>query len=114
MREFVMEWMRSLACFYLLLSVMLHLVPQKKYEPYVRFFLGLLLIGLICTPIFGLFGKREEFLTDFRLRVESSIYRLDEEDAARMQMLYLKEGVSLFQEQEQQENPQEADIRGKS
>lgn len=105
MREFVAEWMRSLACFYLLFSVILHLVPQKKEEPYVRFFLGLLLIGLICTPIFGLLGKTEDFLTDFRLRYESSVYRLDEEDARRMQILYLKEGAGLLQTETDERQP---------
>ena len=66
MRNSVLGWIRSLACFYLLLSTMLHLVPQKKYEQYVRFFMGLLLIGLLCTPLFALLGKAGNFLENFQ------------------------------------------------
>lgn len=100
MRDSIMSWLRSLACFYLLLSTILHLVPQKKYEPYVRFFMGLLLIGILCTPLFALLGKAGNFLESFQTHYQSSMEKLDEEDALRMQRLYLKRGVSLFQEED--------------
>ena len=52
MKEAIYDWMKCLAVFYILLSTILHLVPTGQYERYVRFFMGLLLIFMLCTPVF--------------------------------------------------------------
>ena len=41
MKEIVYQWVKNLAVFYILLTVVLHLMPDKKYDRYVRHF-GLL------------------------------------------------------------------------
>ena len=52
MKENLYAWIKNLAVFYLLFTMVLHLVPAGKYEKYVRFFMGLLLILiLIVTAI---------------------------------------------------------------
>ena len=44
MREDIYQWMKSLAVFYLFFTAVLQLVPDRKYERYVRSFMGLLLL----------------------------------------------------------------------
>ncbi len=40
MREDIYQWMKSLAVFYLFFTAVLQLVPDRKYERYVRSFTG--------------------------------------------------------------------------
>ena len=42
MKEELYTWIKNLAVFYILFTAILHLVPNGKYERYVRFFMGLL------------------------------------------------------------------------
>lgn len=66
MRMELYQWMKSLAFFHVLTTAILHILPDKRYEQYIRLFLGLLLVLLICTPVFAIVGKSEELLAGFR------------------------------------------------
>ena len=50
---------------HVLTTALLHILPDKRYEQYIRLFMGFLLVLLICTPIFAVVGKSEEFLSGF-------------------------------------------------
>ena len=60
MKEELYLWIRNLAVFYIFFTAVLNLVPDQKYEKYVRFFMGLLLIFMMSTPIFSILGKGSE------------------------------------------------------
>lgn len=66
MRTEIYQWMKNLAFFHVLTTAILHILPDKRYEQYIRLFMGLLLILLICTPVFSIVGKSEELLESFR------------------------------------------------
>ena len=66
MRQEIYQWMKNLAFFHVLTTAILHILPDKRYEQYVRLFMGLLLILLICTPVFAVVGKSQELLEGFR------------------------------------------------
>ena len=51
MKEAIYSWIKCLAIFYILLTMLIHLVPTGKYQRYVRFFMGLLLIFMMSTPM---------------------------------------------------------------
>ena len=59
MRQEIYQWMKDLAFFHVLTTAILHILPDKRYEQYVRLFMGLLLILLICTPVFAVVGKSQ-------------------------------------------------------
>ena len=50
MKEELYLWIRNLAVFYIFFTAVLNLIPDQKYEKYVRFFMGLLLIFMMSTP----------------------------------------------------------------
>ena len=35
---YIYAWVKNLVCFYILLTVVLHLLPKDNYQKYVRFF----------------------------------------------------------------------------
>ena len=45
------EWMKNLVGLLLLVSVTMRLLPNQKYEQYVRLFTGFLLIILVLKPV---------------------------------------------------------------
>lgn len=95
MREEIYGWIKNLAVFYILFTAFLHLVPDGKYEKYIRFFMGLLLIVMMSTPIFSLFGKGEEIAEGFQFFFEEENQEKEIEELENMQKLYLEKGYAL-------------------
>mgnify|MGYP000290812968 CR=1 FL=1 len=60
MKEEIYRWVKTIAFFYIVFSAVLHLVPDVKYERYIRSFMGILLIYILSTPVFNLFGNGEK------------------------------------------------------
>ena len=92
MKEEIYSWIKNLAVFYILLTTVVHLVPDKKYERYVRLFMGLLLVFMLITPVFVLLGKGEKLLADFRLYYEEEPAVMKEKELSNLQEIYLKKG----------------------
>ena len=92
MKAEIYSWIKNLAVFYILLTTVVHLVPDKKYERYVRLFMGLLLIFMLITPVFALLGKGEKLLADFQLYYEEETAVMKEKELSNLQEIYLKKG----------------------
>lgn len=56
---YIYAWVKNLVCFYILLTVVLHLLPKDNYQKYVRFFSGMLLTILVMSPVLSLMGNEE-------------------------------------------------------
>ena len=90
MQEQIYQWMKNLVFFYVIFQAILQLLPDKKYEKYVRFYMGLLLILIMLSPIFLLVGKSEKVWEDF-----STFYKKEElqrlsQEAENLKEYYLK------------------------
>ena len=55
-----LDMVRMIAGFYLLEQMVLQLIPGERYERYVRFYLGLLLVLLLLQPVFQIFRLSEQ------------------------------------------------------
>ena len=71
MKQELYGWMENLAVFYILLTCVLHLVPQEKYQRYVRFFMGLVLTVMLCSPAFSIFGESRNLLEEFEIHLRT-------------------------------------------
>ena len=58
MLEEVYKWIQNIAVYLVVVTAMLHAVPGKDYERYIRFFSGLVLIVLIFMPVLSVFGMK--------------------------------------------------------
>lgn len=65
MKAEIYQWVRILATFYILFTAVLQLMPDRKYERYIRSFMGLLLIYMLCTPLFSFLRGSREMIGDF-------------------------------------------------
>lgn len=62
----ITDWIRSIIIYMLLVSVLLHLIPDESYRKYVRIAVGLLLLLIVIEPVSSLFsdGSAADFLTE--------------------------------------------------
>lgn len=56
----ILDMVRMIVVFYLLEQMVLQLIPGERYERYVRFYLGLLLVLLLLQPVFQIFRLSEQ------------------------------------------------------
>lgn len=111
MKEEIYQWVKTLAVFYIVFSAVLHLVPDTKYERYIRSFMGILLIYILITPVFSLFGNGEKMIEDFRLNYQEELISLETVNAENLQALYLQENYSRELEKEISEKCMENGIK---
>ena len=76
MKEAIYSWIKCLAIFYILLTMLIHLVPTGTYQRYVRFFMGLLLMVMLITPMLSILEKAKTLPESF-----SSLYQQEEKKA---------------------------------
>lgn len=95
MKEELYGWIKNLAVFYILFTAVLHLVPDGKYEKYVRLFMGLLLILMMSSPVFVLLGKGEGLSDSFFNNFQTENTLREQKDTENLQKLYLEKGYEL-------------------
>lgn len=86
MFTFLYEWIRSLAYYMVLMTAVLQVIPNKDYQKYIRFYMGLVIVLLLCTPLFKVLGLEENFATLYTSSAyENEIQEIEEKTE------YLKE-----------------------
>ena len=69
MTEALYSWIKNLACYFILLTAVMNFLPDNSYKKYIRYYMGLLLILLILSPVFEITGmeeKMEAYITEFQ------------------------------------------------
>ena len=56
MKEFLYGWIRDIAFYAILMTVILHLLPEEGHMKYVRFFMGLVLMLVVLSPLLSVAG----------------------------------------------------------
>ncbi|HIT91211.1 MAG TPA: stage III sporulation protein AF [Candidatus Merdenecus merdavium] len=54
-------WIKNIAFFYIFVTMIMNLVPNNSYRKYIQFFIGILLILVIITPMMNRFGIGKSF-----------------------------------------------------
>ena len=104
MKKELYLWIRNLAVFYIFFTAVLNLVPDKKYEKYVRFFMGLLLIFMMSTPIFSILGKGQELTVSFLENFSRENKEKELQEFQNLQKIYLEKGYEMELEQKIRES----------
>ena len=61
MFDYIYEWVRNIACYMVLVTAFIQIVPGNDYKKYIRFFTGIILIILLMTPVLKLLGMGSGF-----------------------------------------------------
>lgn len=82
-------WLKSLVGYMMIVSVAMQMIPNQKYEQYVRLFTGFLLIVLVLQPILKI-GSADSFLEQQISEFVQQQDRLEEEIGAQGETFRLK------------------------
>ena len=90
--EMIFQWIRSLVFYLILMTMIANLLPDKKYENYLRLFAGVIFLMLVFSPFGNLTGVEEQAAEAFsRLTFQNEARVLKREiedvDGARMEKL---------------------------
>lgn len=88
------EWLKNIAGYFLILSVAMAMLPDKKYEPYVKLFTGFVLLLLMLQPVLRI-GSMDSYIQEKVLEI------VEEQEALEKKLLQEKESFSKQLEQEE-------------
>lgn len=88
----IYEWVRSLVFYLILMTMVVNLLPDKKYEKYLQLFVGMVFLMLILSPFANLSGAEAQVAEAFSrltFQNDAKMLRREIEDAegARMEKL---------------------------
>ena len=83
-------WIQNITVYLLVTAAVMHAVPGKDYEKYIRFFSGLILILLLASPILNLTGMAERFETLYKGRE----YEMNKREIEKAEEFYEDFGVA--------------------
>ena len=55
MFQYICDWMQRIAYYLVVVTAILHMIPEEEYRRFVRFFTGLILVLLMVGPLLRLF-----------------------------------------------------------
>ena len=59
MFAYIFEWIENIAFYLVIVVAMMHLIPGEHYKRYIRFFVGMILILMLITPMLKIIGMTE-------------------------------------------------------
>ncbi|MCD7868137.1 MAG: stage III sporulation protein AF [Clostridiales bacterium] len=80
--------------FYILLTAVLQLLPDPGYERYIRMFMGVILVFMLCSPVLSVLGKGEKLLNSFQDTWQGEMSSLEKAEQENLQEFFLAEGYS--------------------
>ena len=69
--DFLYDWVKNLAIFMILISLIRNLLPKSNYEKYVRLFTGMLAVLLVLQPFIKILGMQDSIDDLFSLDIYS-------------------------------------------
>ena len=61
MFEHIDMWIRNLAYYLVMVTMLVQIVPGSEYKKYIRFFTGLVLVVMFLIPVLKIFGMNKNF-----------------------------------------------------
>lgn len=59
--EYFVQWIKNIAIFYIIVSLVLNIIPGEQYKKYIKLFLGIVTVILLIKPIAALTGLDGRF-----------------------------------------------------
>lgn len=69
MTEMIYSWVQDLVCYYILISAVLNFLPDNSYKKYIQYYMGLLFILVILSPLLkmtGIQAQVDQYVSEFQ------------------------------------------------
>lgn len=67
MFEYLYDWIQNIAYYLILMTAIIQVIPNKQYEKYIRFYMGLVIVLILCTPIIKILGMDKRVESTYHL-----------------------------------------------
>lgn len=105
MLQYLYEWIQNITFYMILTTALFHILPGTHYKKYIRFFTGMILILLILTPLFYLFGEESPVMNFYQSREFEKAVEEIEKTADEID--YSKEDIARWERKDIQKNETE-------
>lgn len=97
MFEYLYEWIHNLAFYLVLVTAVLHMLPESGYKKYIQFFTGLILVLMIMTPVLKILGMDGKMLDIYHsMKYKQEVEMLEEAgENFKLQGIYEEEGQKI-------------------
>lgn len=89
MFAYIYEWIHNLSIYLILMTAILQVLPSVKYKKYIQFYMGLVIVLLLCAPLLKLLGLESDYISNYN-KYSSSSYE-DVLEEIETQTEYLNE-----------------------
>ena len=106
MKELLYGWVRDIAFYTLLMTVVLHVLPEKSQKKYLHFFMGVVLIILVISPALkaaGLNSRLDDTYTRQTFDTELQQFREKQRVLEEEYQKRVEESLEELQREEQEE-----------
>ncbi len=90
MTQAVYQWVRNLAVYYIVLTALTHIMPNSQYGRYIRYFMGVLLLLILASPLFHLLHLEERMSELFHKKTLEQEFWQPQENEMQAQEYYLQ------------------------
>ncbi len=111
MFQYLYEWIGNIAFYMVMVTAVLHLLPNSDYQKYIRFFTGLVLVILLITPVLKIFGMDHQ-LTDLydSKEYQEQMKRIEESSAFLEEIQPVTQKTRQTEDQEDKIQVEEIEI----
>lgn len=57
--DFLYEWIQNVAVYLVLMTAIIQVIPNNEYQKYVKFYMGLVIVMMLCSPLIKVFGLEQ-------------------------------------------------------
>lgn len=90
------EWLKSLVGYLLLVSVTMQMLPNQKYEQYVRLFTGFLMIIIVLQPLLKI--RSADAYLEYKIQEFVQEQSDLEEKISKEGLMFQEEGLSVYED----------------
>ena len=94
------EWIKEIVSYLLLVSIVMHMLPGKSYEPYIKLFIGFLLVLFVFRPVLKI-GSADAYLEQKISEFIAHQEYLESQIAVSGEAFY-RESEEVLEEQQQE------------
>lgn len=70
MLDYIYQWIENVAFYMVLVVAVIQMIPGESYKKYIRFFVGMILILMLATPLLKLFGMSDFQNAEYQKELE--------------------------------------------
>lgn len=92
MFDYLYQWIQNIAYYLILMTGIIQVIPNKQYEKYIRFYMGLVIVLMLSTPLINIMGMAARVESTYK----ANTYRMEFEQLIKESEILKEVDVSEY------------------